>query len=114
MTGVWSRGAKVAAIGVKLSQNITSHGFALNLTTDLDIFNQGIVPCGLIGKRATSVLELGGPRIEVAEAAHAYVEHCGELFGAAMALGDAPRLRALPWAGPERNVPRAVLKLHHN
>src|SRR5215472_3163076 len=83
MTGVWSRGAKVAAIGVKLNQTVTSHGFALNLTTDLGIFNSGIVPCGLVGKRATSVLELGGPRIEVADAARGYPEHFGRVFGVA-------------------------------
>lgn len=114
MTGVWSRGAKVAAIGVKLSQAVTSHGFALNLTTDLDIFNEGIVPCGLVGKRATSVLELGGPRIEVAEAARAYVAHFGRTFGVTVAGGDTRELRALPPARLERNVPPVVLKLQHN
>ncbi|HKA11200.1 MAG TPA: lipoyl(octanoyl) transferase LipB [Candidatus Dormibacteraeota bacterium] len=114
MTGVWSRGAKVAAIGVKLSQNVTSHGFALNLTTDLDIFNQGIVPCGLVGKRATSVLELGRPRVEVAEAARAYIEHFGQTFGVTVAGGDARELRALPAARLEHKMPPVVLKLQHN
>lgn len=114
MTGVWSHGGKVAAIGVKLSQTVTSHGFALNLATDLDIFNQGIVPCGLVGKRATSVLELGGPRLEVADAARGYLEHFGRTFGVAMAGGDAEELRALPPARLERELPRAMLKLHHD
>ncbi|HMH47899.1 MAG TPA: lipoyl(octanoyl) transferase LipB, partial [Solirubrobacteraceae bacterium] len=72
-TGVWSSGAKVAAIGVKLNQRaVTSHGFALNLTSDLDTFNTGIVPCGLVGRRATSVLELSGRRLDVEAAARDY------------------------------------------
>jgi len=114
MTGVWSRGAKVAAIGVKLNQTVTSHGFALNLATDLGIFNSGIVPCGLVGKRATSVLELGGPRIEVSDAARGYLEHFGRIFGVAMADGDGAELRALPRAGLGRKMPPVVLKLHHD
>jgi lipoyl(octanoyl) transferase len=114
MTGVWSRGAKVAAIGVKLNRTVTSHGFALNLTTDLGIFNQGIVPCGLAGKRATSVHELCGRRVEVAEAARAYPEHFGLTFGVAPSTGDPAELRELPPAPVERGSPPAVLQVRHN
>jgi lipoyl(octanoyl) transferase len=56
-TGVWVDGRKVAAIGVHISRWITSHGFALNVTTDLSYF-QYIVPCGL-AKPVTSMAELG-------------------------------------------------------
>src|SRR5947199_655590 len=45
LTGVWSGGKKVAAIGIKLNGSVVSHGFALNLTTDLSYFG-GIIPCG--------------------------------------------------------------------
>jgi lipoyl(octanoyl) transferase len=56
-TGVWVDGKKVAAIGVHLSRWVTTHGFALNHTTDLSYF-QYIVPCGLT-KPVTSMRELG-------------------------------------------------------
>ncbi len=57
MTGVWSGGAKIAAIGIHISRWVTSHGFALNADTDLKYF-QYIVPCGL-AKPVTSMAALG-------------------------------------------------------
>jgi len=57
--GVYVRGRKIAAVGVRLSHNVTRHGFAINLTTDLKWFDN-IVACGLKGVTVTSVqAELG-------------------------------------------------------
>jgi len=54
LTGVWTRGRKIASIGIHVKQWVTWHGFALNVTTDLASFDR-IVPCGIPGVDMTSV-----------------------------------------------------------
>ena len=87
LTGVWTYAGgtvpekKVAAIGVHVSQGITSHGFALNVTTDLRDF-QWIVPCGISDKPVTS-LELESsqePPPTLAEAANRVAANFGRVF----------------------------------
>jgi lipoate-protein ligase B len=80
LTGVWSNGEKVAAIGVKLNRSVVSHGFALNLTTDLSYFD-GIIPCGHADKRPTSVTALTGRTLNVETAAREYTQHFERAFG---------------------------------
>ena len=58
-TGVWTRGRKIASIGIHVKQWVTSHGFALNVTNDLAQFAR-IVPCGIPGVEMTSVEQEGG------------------------------------------------------
>jgi lipoyl(octanoyl) transferase len=71
---------KLAAIGVHLSRWVTSHGFAYNVSTDLSYFDL-IVPCGIAGKRTTSLEKLLGQRVEMKDAVPRITAHFGEIFG---------------------------------
>lgn len=67
-TGVWTRGRKIASIGVHARDWVTWHGFALNVTTDLSYFDL-IVPCGIDGVVMTSIArELGSEDISMQDA----------------------------------------------
>ena len=80
-TGVWVGGAKVAAIGIRVSSGwVTSHGFALNADTDLSYFD-AIVPCGLPGRPVTSLSRLLGRRVTPEVAAPAVVSAMAAEFG---------------------------------
>ena len=62
--GVWVGGAKIAAIGVRVSGGVSTHGFALNVNTDLSRF-QHIIPCGLAGVGVTSMQQLTGETFDM-------------------------------------------------
>ena len=79
-TGVWVGGRKIAAIGVKVGRRVTTHGFALNVCTDLSYFDH-IVACGLADAEATSVSAELGRRVGVDEVAPAMIEAFGRAFG---------------------------------
>jgi lipoyl(octanoyl) transferase len=81
LTGVWVDGRKVAAIGVHISRWVTSHGFALNVNTDLSYF-QYIVPCGLT-KPVTSMAGLG-VHATLAEVSGTLAAHFGRIFDCQM------------------------------
>ena len=76
-TGVWTAEGKIAAIGVHISRWVTSHGFALNVDTDLNYFRY-IVPCGLT-RPVTSMRSLGSGA-ERGEVVAALIQNFGRVF----------------------------------
>jgi lipoyl(octanoyl) transferase len=71
---------KLGAIGVHISRWVTSHGFAYNVSTDLRNFDL-IVPCGIAGRKATSLEKLLGRAVKVSEVLPRIATHFGEVFG---------------------------------
>ena len=81
LTGVWVDGRKIAAIGVRVSSGwITSHGFALNVSTDLSYF-ETIVPCGIQDVSITSVSQELGRTVDVTDILETVSEAFSEIFG---------------------------------
>jgi len=76
-------GAKIAAIGVHISRGVTSHGFALNVNTDLDYFNL-IIPCGIIARPVTSMAKQVGQQLALQDVAHSISRNFGVVFQSQM------------------------------
>ena len=79
LTGIWVGRDKLAAIGVRISRWVTSHGFALNVATDLSRFEL-IVPCGIADKGVTSMERLLGRRVVMDEVAKVVASRFAEAF----------------------------------
>jgi lipoyl(octanoyl) transferase len=78
--GVWVGERKIASIGVHLSRWITTHGFALNVSTDLSYFS-GIIPCGLDQVEMTSIEQLTGKTPSLPDIAADCARHLAEILG---------------------------------
>jgi lipoyl(octanoyl) transferase len=77
--GVWVKQAKIAAIGVRVARGVTTHGFALNVSTDLSYFGS-IVPCGLADAGVTSMLALTGVAFAMSDVEAEVVDAFGREF----------------------------------
>ena len=87
LTGVWVGRDKIGAIGVRVAKWITSHGFALNVTTDLKWFDL-IVPCGIKDRGVTTLARAAGREMPMAEVEDRLEFHAGEIFGRDLARRD--------------------------
>jgi len=88
LVGVWVGGEKLAALGIRISRWVTMHGFAFNVTTDLDYF-QLIVPCGIksnTGHGVTSLEKLLGDPVEMRPVVESVRRHFGEVFNREMSV----------------------------
>jgi lipoyl(octanoyl) transferase len=83
LTGVWTtsdrKEAKIAALGVHISRAVTSHGFALNVNTDLSFFDL-IIPCGIESKPVTSIAKELGKQVPLQDVAHSISRNFGLVF----------------------------------
>ena len=75
LTGVWVKGKKIAALGVRISKWVTMHGFSLNINPDLKYY-QGIIPCGIKDYGVTSMADLLGNDVpDMSEIKDTLVQH---------------------------------------
>ncbi|MGB9103235.1 MAG: lipoyl(octanoyl) transferase, partial [Terriglobales bacterium] len=79
--------AKIAAIGVHISRGVTSHGFALNVNTDLENFNL-IVPCGISTRPVTSLQRALGRAIALDDVAQSVARNFGRVFNSQIVWVD--------------------------
>ncbi len=79
LSGVWVGDEKIAAVGVRISRWVTSHGFALNVSTELSRF-AAIVPCGITDRGVTSIERLVGSAAPLEEIAERAARHFGDVF----------------------------------
>ena len=89
LRGVWVENEKIAALGVHLSRWVSKHGVALNVNTNLDLFDL-INPCGT-GRRATSMAKILGREIPLAEGETVIIPCFADVFG--VSISQEPRER---------------------
>ena len=102
-TGVWTGGAKIAAIGVRVSRGVTTHGFALNVAPDLGYFDH-IVPCGIEGCQVTS-MAAEGAETDIDTVAVRLADQFQQSFGISLTPARLEQLDALHSGDPLGGLP---------
>lgn len=119
LTGVWTtpespdraEQAKIAAIGVHISRAVTSHGFALNVNTDLSYFDL-IVPCGIEAKPVTSMAKELGGLVDLDRVAHAVSRSFGTVFESQVLWLDTLEALLGETVGVPMRPPEELRQLH--
>ena len=79
LTGVWIEDRKIASIGIRVSRWITSHGFALNVNTDMNYFSN-IISCGIENVYMTSMEKELGKKISMNDIKQSTINHFNDIF----------------------------------
>lgn len=79
LTGVWAGDEKICAMGIRCSRWVTMHGLALNVSTDLNYFDY-IVPCGITGKKVTSMEKILGRAPDINRVKESLTRHLCDIF----------------------------------
>ena len=88
--GVWVDDRKIASVGIRISRWVTSHGFALNVNTDLSFFSL-IVPCGIEGCQMTSIANELGKHIDMQYVKATVADVFADVFGRTPVTADGDR-----------------------
>ena len=123
LTGVWTDKdrtascvdaldeAKIAAIGVHISRSVTSHGFALNVNTDLSFFDL-IVPCGITSKPVTSMQKELGREVSLTAVAQSLSRNFGNVFGRQMRWPESLDVFLGQTVGVPMKAPKELRQMH--
>ena len=87
ITGVWVDGAKIAAIGIKISRGVAYHGFAINVNTDLSYYD-GIIPCGIEDRPVTSMAKMLDEELDMEMVRYSVSYQFGKAMGFRMVDGE--------------------------
>jgi lipoate-protein ligase B len=108
---VLSPESKIAAIGIHISRSVTSHGFALNVNTDLTNFNL-IIPCGITGKPVTSMQKELGKPVDMNAVAESISRNFGVVFSTQMLWVDSVDVLLGRTVGVPMRAPEELRRLH--
>jgi lipoyl(octanoyl) transferase len=103
--------AKIAALGVHISRGVTSHGFALNVNTDLSFFDL-IIPCGITSKPVTSMKKELNKEVDTEQVSNAITRNFGQVFGSQILWLDSLDALMPPAVGVPVKVPDELRRMH--